>query len=332
MHTSEATTRGTITRRGACGWLLASLLAACGGSVDAPPAVVTATAAYVNTAVSASVAAVGTSAAASTATATLPTAAATTTTAPPTAPPATPVGAVPAMPPARSTGTPPLGSVTPTPLSAGIVPPSRPAITAAPPAASTAATTPVAGGTPSGTRSSASAAPATTRSATGAANPTATVSGGAVLFTDPGKRFTFSRPGAWRDAPAMAASRDFVTSYLSTMPRGSFNILASTVPPSATLEQYTNANIATIKRDVMGFRAGPVGLQSGDLGGTPAQLYDFFATVAGESQLVTQIYCVRGGTLYVLSFITPTDATPDEERGTTFYDAAQIVVDTWKFL
>ncbi len=333
MRTNEATVRAVRaaravrTRRDVVIWLLAATLAACGGTADVQPAVATATAAADAAALATAIASVVSTATRATVT---PTSTATATSLPALPPTATPaatmIGAV--------------GSAT--------------ARSATPPSGTGAATgtrspsTAITGGTPGGTRSATTMPPAiaavtgtaqrpaSTTNATNATNvmpaPAATVAGGTVSFADPGKRFTFSRPGAWRDAPTVAASRELAVGYISTMPRGSFNVLASSVSASATLEQYTNANIATIKRDVMGYRDGPVGLQAGSLGGTPAQLYDFFATVGGESQLVTQIYCVRNGTLYVLSFITPADATSDEERNGAFYDAAQVIVDTWKFL
>lgn len=310
MRESRATVRERRVRRGAGVWLLAATLAACGGNTDVSPAAATVAAA-------ADAAALATAIASVVATTTRATATpASTATLPPTPAPT----ATPAPPLTAAVGNATARGATPTPLSAAVATNTRAATGNA-----TAGAT--AGATPSGTVQR-------PPSSTGAANPTAPapVVTAAMPFADPAKRFTFSRPGLWREAPAMTASRDLVVGYLSTAPRGSFNVLASSVSASATLEQYTGANIATIKRDVMGYRDGPVGLQSGALGGVPAQLYDFFATVGGEQQLVTQIYCVRGNTLYVLSFIAPADATTEEERNGTFYDAAQVIVDTWKFL
>lgn len=213
-------------------------------------------------------------------------------------------------------------------------------VTAAPTNTRTAAMTgtiTVTTGTPTGTRIATTTAGtrAATTTVTGMTTTTTTttrVVGTAprdtLAFTDPGGRFTFFRPRVWREGSS--TNRDIAVQYASNMPAGRFNVLASDVPASVTLDQYVDANLATIKRDIAGYRDGPIGSQRGNLGGTPARQYDYFATLGGEEQYVVQIYCVRAEVAYVLTFATPVDAmNPNMDA---FNDAAQVVVNSWRFL
>lgn len=193
------------------------------------------------------------------------------------------------------------------------------------------AATPTAAPTTLPTTAAASAA-AVTRPAnaitTGSAPAGTTIAGsaaagtGVTVFTDPQRRFSFSRPAAWTVGQSTATNS--VVQFDTTNPSGVVDISTESVSASITPETYLNGALAEIKKGIP--EARQVGTTQVHLDSESAVQIDYTGTVSGSTIYFSQIFALHKGTAYILTLGTqPTDIDKMKQQ-------AIIVIQTWKFL
>lgn len=169
-------------------------------------------------------------------------------------------------------------------------------------------------------------APTATRTpvpiATARAIATANVT--AAVFTDPEGRFAFTKPQGW--LPERPPDAAIIVQLNSDTPPGSFTVATESVVPGLTLPQYVDAGMAQVRKSVVDYQPGPRVRQSLRLGGEPAELIDYTATVSGTRLYFLQVIALHGDTAYVLTFNTQ----PNDRDA--YVAQAQTALDTWRFL
>jgi len=149
-----------------------------------------------------------------------------------------------------------------------------------------------------------------------------------VRFMGPMNRFSFMRPTNWQETKL--GDPTIVAVFVASSPQGVFNVLAKPAPPNTSLDQYYNASLLSLKMPEKGYKDGPMGPRQSPLGGEPARQNDYYAMPSETNAYFVQWYCIHQGMIYLLTFDTPVDPTSNDLNA--FNRAAQVVVDSWKFL
>jgi len=97
------------------------------------------------------------------------------------------------------------------------------------------------------------------------------------------------------------------------------------VSGTRTLDEYTAATIATIRREHAGYRFEAAGVQPATLGTYPARRYEFSDGNGGIGIRFVQYVTVVGTTAYVLTL------TCADSDWAPFLKQAQAVIDTFTF-
>ena len=145
---------------------------------------------------------------------------------------------------------------------------------------------------------------------------------GATVFTDPQRRFSFSRPAMWKVGQSTATNS--VVQFDTTNPSGVVDISTEAVSASITPETYLNGALAEIKKGIPDARQ--VGTTQVHLDSESAVQIDYTGTVSGSTIYFSQIFALHKATAYILTLGTqPTDIDKMKQQ-------AIIVIQTWKFL
>lgn len=215
------------------------------------------------------------------------------------------------------------GKAIDTPVAA--TPTAAPTAGRVPAAASTATNAPTAA---AGSASAVAGTRPTNAITTGSAPASTTIAGsaaagtGVTVFTDPQRRFSFSRPAAWAVGQSTAANS--VVQFDTTNPSGVVDISTEAVSASITPETYLNGALAEIKKGIPDARQ--VGTTQLHLDSESAVQIDYTGTVSGSTIYFSQIFALHKGTAYILTLGTqPTDIDKMKQQ-------AIIVIQTWKFL
>jgi len=144
-------------------------------------------------------------------------------------------------------------------------------------------------------------------------------------YTDTKGRFSFRIPKGWRVQRSRTAN--VAVEVVTDMPHGIFRVATEAVPTpgTATVNEYTTALIAGLKKSTAGFELGPGGVQDVTLGGHPAQRFEWIETDRGTRLRVLSYVVLKEQTSYAL-FIA---AEPDSFG--TIVAQTKVSIDTFTF-
>ncbi len=184
---------------------------------------------------------------------------------------------------------------------------------------------PSASGTPRATVAATPRATATTRatSTPRTANAVVAIAMAGERYQDARGRFSFEVPQGWEPGPASGAG--IVVRYDSSEPLGLFNITSENLPAGITLDQYIQISVDKLRMQAPDatFAGDPSGLM---LGGEPAKMLRYEATLSGSRLAVMQVAVIRDRTAYVLTFGTLPISADD------YFPSGDVVLTSWRFM